>query len=87
VEFTATLAPERPLREATLDLLGEHLAVRRHLQQAIASTIDQLEHLSEVELRRLVAAQRAGLTRRVQQLDQRIAALVAEHPQWQALVK
>lgn len=86
-EFTATLATERPLREAALDRLGEYLRVRRHLQQAITDTVNQLEHLGEAELRRLVMAQRAGLTRRVQQLDRRIAALIGEHPQWDALAK
>ncbi len=86
-EFTATLATERPLREAALDRLGECLRVRRHLQQAITDTVNQLEHLGEAELRRLVMAQRAGLTRRVQQLDRRIAALIGEHPQWDALAK
>ena len=86
-EFTATLAPQRQLREAALDRLGEYLMVRRQLQQAVTDTVNQLEHLREAELRRLVAAQRAGLKRRIQQLDRRIAARVAEQPHWQALAK
>ena len=86
-EFTATLAAPRPLREAALDRLGEYLMVRRQLQLAVTDTVNQLEHLHEAELRRLVTAQRAGLKRRIAQLDRRIAALVAEQPHWQALAK
>jgi transposase len=86
-EFAATLAAERPLREAACDRLGEYLRVRRHLRLAITDTVNQLEHLRAAELRRLVMAQRAGLTRRLAQLDRRIAGLIAEHPQWCALAK
>ncbi len=86
-EFTATMAPDRELREAARDRLGEYLLVRRHLQRAITDTVNQLEHLREAELRRLVTAQRGGLTRRLQRLDRRIAALIADHPQWRALAK
>jgi transposase len=57
-EFTATLAALRPLREAALDRLGEYLMVRRQLQLAVTDTVNQLEHLHEAELRRLVTAQR-----------------------------
>ncbi len=86
-EFTATIAPDRPLREAALERLGEYLLVRRYLQQTITDTVNQLEHLRQAELRRLVAAQRRGVARRLQQLDRHIAALVAEHPQWHALAR
>jgi transposase len=84
-EFTATIAPDRAPRVAACDRLGEYLLVRRHLQRAITDTVNQLEHLRQAELRRLVAAQRGGLVRRLQRLDRDIAALLADHPQWRAL--
>jgi transposase len=83
-EFTAILAPDREPREAACDRLGEYLLVRRHLQRAITDTVNQLEHLRQAELRRLVAAQRGGLVRRLQRLDRGIAALIADHPKWRA---
>jgi transposase len=86
-EFTATIASDRPFRDAAGDRLAEYLRVRRHLQQAITDTVNQLEHLREVALRALLAEQRGALTRQLRQLDRRIAALIAQQPQWRALAQ
>jgi transposase len=83
-EFTATIASDRPFRDAAGDRLAEYLRVRRHLQQAITDTVNQLEHLREVALRALLAEQRGALARQRQQLDRHIAALIAKQPQWRA---
>ena len=58
---------------------AEHLLVRRHTQQAILDCINQLEHLRDGRLRRLVAARKASMERALARLDRCLAELIAEH--------
>jgi hypothetical protein len=67
--------PRDPRRER----LAEHLLVRRHAQDAIVDCTNQLEHLRDAWLRRLVLARQAALKRLCDRLDRRLAELIAEH--------
>jgi transposase len=67
--------PRDPRRER----LAEHLLVRRHAQDAIVDCTNQLEHLRDARLRRLVLARQAALKRLCDRLDRRLAELIAEH--------
>jgi transposase len=69
---------QRP-RDPRRDRLAEHLLVRRHTQDGITDCINQLEHLRDGRLRRLVTARKAALERALATLDQRLAELIAEH--------
>lgn len=85
-EFARTYPQDRQLpRDARRDGLAEHLLVRRHTQDAIVDCINQLEHLRDGRLRRLLAARKAALERTLGALDRRLAGLVAEHDDLVAL--
>jgi transposase len=86
-EFVATIAQDRPRRGGALDRLAEYVLVRRQAQTAVIDCVNQLEHLREEELRQLVKERRAQLQGSVARLDKRIAQLVAEQPDWNALAK
>ena len=65
-EFARTWPQEHQLRrDPRRERLAEHLLVRRHTQQAILDCINQLEHLRDGRLRRLVAARKASMERRL----------------------
>jgi transposase len=66
-------------RDPRRDRLAEHLLVRRHTQDGITDCLNQLEHLRDGRLRRLVAARKAALERALAILDRRLAELIAEH--------
>ena len=53
--------------------------VRRHAQDAIVDCINQLEHLRDAQLRRLILGRKATLKRLCDRLDRRLAELIAEH--------
>src|SRR5215468_785620 len=79
-EFARAYPQERQLpRDARRDCLAEHLLVRRHTQQAIVDCINQLEHLRDGRLRRLVMARKGSMQRTLATLDRRLAQLIAEH--------
>ncbi len=79
-EFACTYPQERqPRRDPRRERLAEHLLVRRHTQDAILDCINQLEHLRDGQLRRIVAARRASLERLRDKLDRCLAELIAEH--------
>ena len=85
-EFTRAYPEDHQLRrDPRRDCLAEHLLVRRHTQDTITNCINQLEHLRDSRLRRLVTARKAALERSLASLDQRLASLLAEHDDLVAL--
>ena len=79
-EFARAYPQDRQLRrDPRRDLLAEHLLVRRHLQDGIVDCINQLEHLRDSRLRRLIVTRKAALERTLAILDRRLAELIAEH--------
>lgn len=66
-------------RDPRRDRLAEYLLVRRHTQDAITDCDNQLEHLREAPMRRLVKARKAALARTIAMLDRQLAELLAEH--------
>jgi transposase len=79
-EFARAHPQERQLRrDPRRARLAEHLLVRRHTQDAILDCINQLEHLRDSRLRRLVAARKASMERTLAQLDRCLVELIAEH--------
>ncbi|MEA2914288.1 MAG: transposase [Bradyrhizobium sp.] len=53
--------------------------MRRHTQEAILDCINQLEHLRDNRLRRLLAAHKASMERTLARLDRCLVELIAEH--------
>jgi transposase len=85
-EFIQAYPQERQvIRDPRRDRLAEHLLVRRHTQDAVIDCINQLEHLRDSRLRRLVTTRKAALERTLATLDQCLAALLAEHDDLVAL--
>jgi transposase len=79
-EFARLWPQERQLkRDPRRERLAEHLLVRRHTQETIIDCINQLEHLSDARLRRLVVARKASLQKVLAALDRRLTELIAEH--------
>jgi transposase len=79
-EFARAYPEERQRpRDARRERLAEHLLVRRHAQDAIVDCINQLEHLRDAQLRRLILGRQATLKRLCDRLDRRLAELIAEH--------
>ena len=75
----------RANRGAALDRLAEYMLVRRRIIAQITDGINVLEHLRDKELRRLIERQHATFKRSLVRHDRRLAALVAEHPDWSRL--
>lgn len=85
-EFARAYPQERQLpRDPRRDCLAEHLLVRRHLQESIVDCINQLEHLRDSRLRRLVTARKAAMERTLATLDRYLAELIAEQDDLVAL--
>jgi transposase len=85
-EFARAYPQDRQLRrDPRRDRLAEHLLVRRHVQDGIVDCINQLEHLRDSRLRRLVGARKAALERTLATVDRRLAELIAEHDDLVAL--
>ncbi|CAN5914265.1 IS110 family transposase [soil metagenome] len=79
-EFACAYPQERQLRrDPRRERLAEHLLVRRHTQEAILDCINQLEHLRDGQLRRLVTARKASMERVLAKLDRCLAELIARH--------
>jgi transposase len=85
-EFARAYPQDRQLRrDPRRERLAEHLLVRRHIQDGIVDCINQLEHLRDSRLRRLVASRKAALERTLATLDRRLVELIAEHDDLVAL--
>ena len=79
-EFARAYPQDHQLpRDPRRDRLAEYLLVRRHTQDTILDCINQLEHLRDRRLRRLVTTRKAALERAVITLDRQLAQLIAEH--------
>lgn len=79
-EFARAYPQDRNVkRDRRREHLAEYLLVRRHTQQVIVDCTNQLEHLRDVRLRRLVLARKASMERMCDTLDRRLAELIAEH--------
>ena len=79
-EFARTWPHEHQLqRDPRRERLAEHLLVRRHTQDAILDCINQLEHLRDSRLRRLVMARKASMEQALAKLDRCLVELIAEH--------
>jgi len=79
-EFACAYPQERqPRRDPRRERLAEHLLVRRHTQEAILDCINQLEHLRDKQLRRLILARKTSMERTLAILDRDLARLIAEH--------
>ena len=79
-EFASAWPQERQLRrDPRREQLAEHLLVRRHTQDTILDCINQLEHLRDGALRRLVTARKTSMERALAKLDRRLVELIAEH--------
>lgn len=79
-EFARAYPQDRRVkRDLRRERLAEHLLVRRHTQEVIVDCINQLEHLRDGRLRRLVLARKASMERMCGTLDRRLAELIAEH--------
>jgi transposase len=85
-QFVAVMLDAPPVaRQRQLDPLIEHLTVRRHVLEAITDCRNQLEHLTDPGLRKMLTAQRAGLERNLARLDVALAELVEQHDDWREL--
>jgi transposase len=77
-------APQ-PARRRELDPLVEHLTLRRQILDWRTDCANQLEHLQDVRLRKIIARGQAGFERDLAVLDAKLAELVAGHDEWSAL--
>jgi len=79
-EFARAYPQEQSVkRDRRRERLAEYLLVRRHTQEVIVDCTNQLEHLRDAQLRRLVRARKASMERMCDTLDRRLAELIAEH--------
>lgn len=85
-QYAAIMVEEvRASRGRVLDRLAEYILVRRRIVDEMTNGINTLEHLRVKELRRLIERHHAALKRSLTRHDRRLAALVAEHPDWSRL--
>jgi len=86
--FTAVMVDQLPTpRRRDLDPLVELLTVRRQLQHWSTDCSNQLEHLRDAGLRKILRLQQDKFDREVAKLDQKLAALLNDHDDWQALAR
>lgn len=82
-EFMAKMVEYEPLRrDRSLDILVEHLAVRRRLRAWITDCDNMLEHLGDPALCKRFRAQRKTFETALNKHDKAIAALIASHADW-----
>jgi len=67
-------APQ-PARRRELDPLVEHLTVRRQILDWRTDCANQLEHLQDVRLRKIIARRQVGLERDLAMLDAKLAGV------------
>jgi transposase len=84
--FTAVmLDTPRSGRRKDLDPLIEHINVRRQLIDWMTDCTNQLEHLTDTKLRKVIVAQQVSLQRRKEAIEAAIATLIASHDDWLVL--
>lgn len=84
-QATAVLVEQAPSpRRRDLDPLVEHLTHRRRLRDWLVDCANQLEHLQDKTLRKLVERRRREIERELTAVDKALARLVSEHDDWQA---
>lgn len=87
-QFTAVMVEEvPPQRRRDLDALAELLTYRRQLQGWCTDCTNQLEHLRDRALRKSIAQRQASFEREVAKIDAKLADLIAEHDDWNALAR
>jgi transposase len=87
-QFTAFMVEQAPTpRRRDLDPLVELLGMRRQLKRWSTDCTQQLEHLHDGGLRKLIKQRQASFEREVVKLDARIDALLNAHDDWQALAR
>jgi transposase len=87
-QFTAVMVEQAPPpRRRDLDPLVEHLTLRRQLKDWITDCTNQLEHLCDATLRRIVRQRQDSFERQVKTLDKKLAALLSAHDDWDAVAR
>jgi len=82
-EFVAKMIDKDPARrDRSRDLLIEHLSFRRQIQSWIDDCDNLLEHLRDPALRQAAELRRTTLKRDLAKQDARIAAWIANQPDW-----
>ena len=83
---TLVLVEEAPaIRRKDLDELVEHLSYRGELRDLTTRCDNQLEVLKDKKLREETRVRRVSLVKQVARIDKLLAAIVAQHDDWQAL--
>jgi transposase len=87
-QATAVLAETAPEpRRRDLDPLVQHLTCRRQISAWITDCRNQLEHLKDKGLRRMMEQQRAKFERDLKAIQQKLAALIEQHEDWRVLAE
>ncbi len=88
-QFTAVMLDEVVPRQRRRDLdeLVELLTYRRQLKGWSTDCTNQLEHLRDSALRKAVAQRRASFERDLAKVDAKLADLIGEHDDWNALAR
>lgn len=85
---TAVLVDDAsPARRSDLDPLVEHLTCRTRVQAWIEDCRNQLEHLRDKALRKIMQQQQAAFERMLKATDKKIADLLDRHDDWRALAE
>ncbi len=69
-------------RDRSLDVLVEHLTVRRRLATWMVDCVNTLKHLRDPHMRKIIETQRKTFETSLKKLDRTIAALIGAHPDW-----
>jgi len=88
-QFTAVMLEEvvPPQRRRDLDELVELLTYRRQVKNWCTDCANQLEHLRDRALRKTIAQRLASFERDLAKIDPKLADLIAEHDDWNALAR
>jgi transposase len=87
-QATAVLPEIAPQpRRRDLDPLVQHLTYRRQVRGWIDDCRNQLEHLKDKPLRKMVERQQAKFERELKAIDKTLAALLERHEDWHALAE
>jgi transposase len=82
-EFVAKMIDKDPARrDRSRDLLIEHLSFRRQIRTWIDDCDNLLEHQRDPALRKATQLRRTGFERDLDKQDARIAAVIANQPDW-----
>jgi transposase len=74
-------------RRRELDPLVQHLTCRRQVSAWITDCRNQLEHLKDKGLRKMVEQQRLKFERELKAIDKKLAALIVQHEDWHVLAE